>query len=842
MGFLSIPSIFAWGQPSILYPARTKPNGERAACDALFAREAREWHLDLIIQTASAQFYTTHSRMIKLMVGYSEHGLNEKTEDHAKLAFLALSVSKQLVTSLFEYPGSVASISPTRRASKSVVHAVALGCVDNPHGYPWDVVCGVLGQLSGADRSFSWEERWEQLTVTPENFEASSGNLCCHSGWKKDGMRGIFRDYGFGGKFLEGASVLIQLSRKRGVDAVFGHEEEALNSIMKDLAALGKCGGLLDNNRNKTSVHSSKQQRNVRIKFEYEGEKRIIQFPRPVRFKEVVQKVTDAFGQTMDLVCVNNELLIPLKSQEDLDKAMEQLELSPSLKSLRILVSAPKKANLLQPNNSKQHEMRISRSMGDIMGSLYKDSERTRKYSTGSLHTGRSSPPPGSVPEEQQQIARQGSYTSINSEGEFIPETMDQNMLEAFISPDESLSGSCQSLDRSVDSPPFTQTPVPGRKSHPKDSLDCMDFDIPFCERFGKGGTFPRQYHLSQSRKDYSDGRRTFPRSYFPQENLFQLVPSSRTKSFNGDSKLSTLQYDEYRPKWWSNCEKGLQVFSTSPTKARNSLQAPVNWRLGKLLGRGAFGEVYLCYDADTGRELSVKQVPFDPDSQETSKEVNALECEIQLLKTLRHDRIVQYYGCLRDPEEKKLSIFVEYMPGGSIKDQLKAYGALTENVTRKYTRQILQGVFYLHSNMIVHRDIKGANILRDSAGNVKLGDFGASKRIQTICMSGTGIKSVTGTPYWMSPEVISGEGYGRKADVWSVACTVVEMLTEKPPWAEFEAMAAIFKIATQPTNPQLPDAVSNSCRNFLKQIFVEEKRRPTAEDLLRHPFVNCGL
>lgn len=62
---------------------------------------------------------------------------------------------------------------------------------------------------------------------------------------------------------------------------------------------------------------------------------------------------------------------------------------------------------------------------------------------------------------------------------------------------------------------------------------------------------------------------------------------------------------------------------------------------------------------------------------------------------------------------------------------------------------------------------VPGANILRDSAGNVKLGDFGASKRLQTICMSGTGIRSVTGTPYWMSPEVISGEGYGRKADVW---------------------------------------------------------------------------
>ncbi|KTF67196.1 hypothetical protein cypCar_00047627 [Cyprinus carpio] len=132
-----------------------------------------------------------------------------------------------------------------------------------------------------------------------------------------------------------------------------------------------------------------------------------------------------------------------------------------------------------------------------------------------------------------------------------------------------------------------------------------------------------------------------------------------------------------------------------------------------------------------------------------------------------------------------------------------------------------------------------GANILRDSAGNVKLGDFGASRRLQTICLSGTGIKSVTGTPYWMSPEVISGEGYGRKADIWSIGCTVVEMLTQRPPWAEYEAMAAIFKIATQPTNPTLPPHVSDHCRDFLKRIFVETKQRPAAEDLLRHTFVH---
>ncbi|XP_045066258.1 mitogen-activated protein kinase kinase kinase 3-like [Coregonus clupeaformis] len=329
------------------------------------------------------------------------------------------------------------------------------------------------------------------------------------------------------------------------------------------------------------------------------------------------------------------------------------------------------------------------------------------------------------------------------------------------------------------------------------------------------------------------DGRRTFPRSFMPQENLFQLVPSSRTRSYNGDS---TLQYSDLRT-------LGRATEKSCPHReAAASPRAPVNWRQGKLLGRGAFGEVYLCYDVDTGRELAAKQVPFDPDCQETSKEVNALECEVQLLKNLHHERIVQYYGSTRDLEQRKLTIFVEFMPGGSIKDQLKAYGALTEKVTRRYTRQILQGVFYLHSNMIVHRDIKGANILRDSTGNIKLGDFGASKRIQTICMSGTGIKSVTGTPYWMSPEVINGEGYGRKADVWSVACTVVEMLTQKPPWAEYEAMAAIFKIATQPTKPLLPEGVSEAARDFVRQVFVEEKWRPTAENLLSHPFVQGGF
>ncbi|KFP90208.1 Mitogen-activated protein kinase kinase kinase 2, partial [Apaloderma vittatum] len=562
-------------------------------------------------------------------------------------------------------------------------------------------------------------------------------------------------------------------------------------------------------------------QNDVRVKFEHRGEKRILQLPRPVKLEDLAAKAKVAFGQTMDLHYSNNELVIPLTTQDDLDKAVELLDRSVHMKSLKIL--------LVIHGNTQVG--------ADRLNVFFLRKRLTNSFlSKGSNTRDRSSPPPGYIPDELHQVARNGSFTSINSEGEFIPESMDQ-MLDplSLSSPENSGSGSCPSLDSPLDGLLNWSVISASKLAHN------LEYDIPIFEKFGKGGTYPRRYHISYHQQDYNDGRKTFPRARRTQGNSFRspvsFSPTDHSLSTSSGSSVFTPEYEDNRlRRRGSDIDNPtLSVMDISPPS--RSPRAPTNWRLGKLLGQGAFGRVYLCYDADTGRELAVKQVQFDPDSPETSKEVNALECEIQLLKNLLHERIVQYYGFLRDPPERTLSIFMEYMPGGSIKDQLKSYGALTENVTRKYTRQILEGVHYLHSNMIVHRDIKGANILRDSAGNVKLGDFGASKRLQTICLSGTGMKSVTGTPYWMSPEVISGEGYGRKADIWSVGCTVVEMLTEKPPWAEFEAMAAIFKIATQPTNPQLPPHVSDHARDFLKRIFIEAKLRPFADELLRHTF-----
>lgn len=621
-------------------------------------------------------------------------------------------------------------------------------------------------------------------------------------------------------------------------------EQEVLNSIMQDLAELHRSSrpAMFLSDLGKPKASSPKNQNDVRVKFEFKGEKRILQFPRPVTLDELRAKAKVAFGQNMDLHYTNNELVIPLTTQDDLDKAVELLDRSVHMKSLKILL-------VLQNSQNSLSNMELLPSHEELDNTGFRGTDQSMLGLIGS-QSDRSSPPPGYIPDALQQVARNGSFTSINSEGEFIPESMDQ-MLDplSMSSPENSASGSCPSLDSPLDSD-YPKSRMPRAQSYPDNHQDFPEYDIPVFEKSGKGGTYPRRYGVPFSPQDYSDGRKTFPRARRTQVHGFRspvsFSPTEQSPSTSSGSSVFSPDAEDgasRRTRRGSDIEPNtsaaptLSVMDISPPS--RSPRAPTNWRLGKLLGQGAFGRVYLCYDADTGRELAVKQVQFDPESPETSKEVSALECEIQLLKNLCHERIVQYYGCLRDTSERTLSIFMEYMPGGSIKDQLKSYGALTENVTRRYTRQILEGVSYLHSNMIVHRDIKGANILRDSVGNVKLGDFGASRRLQTICLSGTGMKSVTGTPYWMSPEVISGEGYGRKADIWSVGCTVVEMLTQRPPWAEFEAMAAIFKIATQPTNPSLPPHVSDHCREFLRRIFVETKQRPSADELLRHIFVH---
>ena len=231
-----------------------------------------------------------------------------------------------------------------------------------------------------------------------------------------------------------------------------------------------------------------------------------------------------------------------------------------------------------------------------------------------------------------------------------------------------------------------------------------------------------------------------------------------------------------------------------------------------------------------------MKSVEAGANNTSTSKAVEALQLEIQLCKTLKHERIVNYYGTLHNRDV--ISIFMEYMENGSIHDLISRNGALPEKEANRYCRQILEGLVYLHNKNIIHRDIKGANILLDRYMNCKLADFGGSKELQTI-RSTSGCKSIHGTVYWMSPEVIRGENYGWKTDIWSLGCTVLEMLTTKPPWSELEGVAATYKIATEPTIPHFPPDTSRCCMVFVEDCLQRDpSARPAAMDLLQYKFV----
>ncbi|KAL6497798.1 Mitogen-activated protein kinase kinase kinase npk1 [Orobanche hederae] len=273
--------------------------------------------------------------------------------------------------------------------------------------------------------------------------------------------------------------------------------------------------------------------------------------------------------------------------------------------------------------------------------------------------------------------------------------------------------------------------------------------------------------------------------------------------------------------------------------KKEVSLPAPIRWRKGELIGCGAFGRVHMGMNLDSGELLAVKEVAIaaNNSSKKTQEFIGELEREVNLLKNLSHPNIVRYLGTAR--EEDSLNILLEFVPGGSISSLLGKFGSFPESVIRMYTKQLLLGLEYLHKNKIMHRDIKGANILVDNKGCIKLADFGASKKVEALATI-TGAKSMKGTPYWMAPEVIVQSGHSYSADIWSVGCTVIEMATGKAPWSQqYQEVAALFYVGTTKSHPPIPDHLSIEAKDFLlKCLHKEPDLRPTASELLKHPFV----
>ncbi|PUZ60239.1 hypothetical protein GQ55_4G108100 [Panicum hallii var. hallii] len=232
---------------------------------------------------------------------------------------------------------------------------------------------------------------------------------------------------------------------------------------------------------------------------------------------------------------------------------------------------------------------------------------------------------------------------------------------------------------------------------------------------------------------------------------------------------------------------------SISPNGRRRKIRS---WKRGKLLGSGSFGVVYEGI-SDAGAFFAVKEISLSDQGSNAKQCIFQLEQEIALLSQFEHENIVQYYDT--DKEGSKLYIFLELLTLGSLASLYQKY-CLKDTHASVCTREILNGLTYLHERNIVHRDIKCANILVDANGSVKLADFGLAKEITKF----SAIKSCEGIVYWMAPET-----------------------------------QAIFRIAKGEA-PAIPYSLSNDARDFISQcVKPNAEDRPSASELLGHPFVN---
>jgi len=277
-------------------------------------------------------------------------------------------------------------------------------------------------------------------------------------------------------------------------------------------------------------------------------------------------------------------------------------------------------------------------------------------------------------------------------------------------------------------------------------------------------------------------------------------------------------------------------ILSWSATSAPTNLHGSrISWMKGEMIGHGALGRVFKALDQLSGQFFAVKEVAIDSRDEKDKAFMDALNNEVKIMQDLDHANIVRFLG--HDHIESFFYIYMEHMEGGSVTQALQQYGAFDECLIRNYSKQLLSGLEYLHTQTppVIHRDIKGPNILIGLDSAVKLADFGCSKKSEVSVTH-----TMRGSIPWMAPEVLVHSRHGRASDIWSFGCVVIEMGTALTPWGHFEnQMAAVFRIGLSEDIPPLPGNSSATCRDFILSCLKRDPAdRWAAARLLDHSFL----